>query len=200
MYKARKALWDSVGLNALMIGALFVPALGTLMTAVIAYQLLDEAYEGYEAWQVGDRKQAMQHLKSIAINLAVIGGSHLAGKAVKALGSSELMESLEPVTFDDGSQRLWRPVPGRLLQDYPRLTAPMVRRMQVEGQLPSQALSSVQDDSAQQFLNSALEGLYLPEQASADSERLIINALPQLPGWPAQLRLELRAGSPRARC
>ncbi|QVM89169.1 leucine-rich repeat domain-containing protein [Pseudomonas entomophila] len=196
-YKARKALWNSAGLNALMIAGLFVPALGSLMTAVIAYQLLDETYEGYEAWQVGDRQQAMQHLQSVAINLAVVGGLHLAGKVVKALGSSTLMENLEPVTFDDGSQRLWRPVPGRLLQDYPRLTASMIRRLQAEEQLPSQALSSVQNDSARQFLNSALEGLYLPEQASADSERLIINALPQLPGWPAQLRLELRAASPR---
>ena len=196
-YKARKALWNSVGLNALMIAGLFVPALGTLMTAVIAYQLLDETYEGYEAWQVGDRRQAVQHLESVAIGLAEIGGLHLAGKVVRTLGSSELMESLEPVTFNDGSQRLWRPVPGRLLQDYPRLTASMARRMQAEGQLPSQALSAVQSDSPSQFLNSALEGLYLPEQASADSERLIINALPQLPGWPAQLRLELRAASPR---
>lgn len=196
-YKARKALWDSVGLNALMIAGMFVPALGTLATAVIAYQLLDEAYEGYEAWQVGDRQQAMSHLTSVALNLAVIGGLHLAGKVVKTLGTSALMESLEPITLDDGSPRLWRPIPGRLMQDYPRLNVPMARRMQAEGQLPSQARSPVQNDSAREFLNNALEGLYLPEQASADSERLIINALPQLPGWPAQLRLELRAASPR---
>lgn len=196
-YKARKALWNRAGLDALMIAGMFIPAVGTIMTAVIAYQLLDEAYEGYEAWQVGDRHEALAHLESVALNLAVIGGLRLAGRAVNKLGSSALMESLAPVTLDDGSQRLWRPVPGRLLQDYPRLQTPMARRLQTEGQLPSKATSSVQDDSARQFLNSALEGLYLPEQASADSERLIINALPQLPGWPAQLRLELRAASPR---
>ncbi|MDF9620697.1 leucine-rich repeat domain-containing protein [Pseudomonas entomophila] len=196
-YKARKALWDSAGLNALMIAGMFVPALGTIMTAVVAYQLLDEAYEGYEAWQVGDRHQAIGHFESVALNLVVIGGLHLAGKAVNKPGSSALMDSLAPIVLDDGSQRLWRPVPRRLLQDYPRLTRSMARRMQAEGQLPSKAVSSPPNDSARQFLNSALEGLYLPEQASADSERLIINALPQLPGWPAQLRLELRATSPR---
>ncbi|MCG8291553.1 dermonecrotic toxin domain-containing protein [Pseudomonas entomophila] len=196
-YKARKALWDSIGLDALMIAGMFVPALGTIMTAVVAYQLLDEAYEGYEAWQVGDRQQAIDHLASVALNLAVIGGLHLAGKAVKQLGSSALMESLDPITLDDGSQRLWRPVQGRLLQDYPHLTRPMAGRLQAEGQLPSKAVASLHDDLARQFLNSALEGLFLPEQAGADSERLIINALPQLPGWPAQLRLELRAASPR---
>lgn len=196
-YKARKALWNSVGLDALMIAGMFVPALGTIMTAVVAYQLLDEAYEGYEAWQVGDRQQAMGHLTSVALNLALIGGFHLAGKAVGALGSSKLMDSLEPVTLDDGSQRLWRPLPERLLQDYPRLTTPMARRVLAQGPLGANTLSSMETDTSRRLLNNALEGLYLPELANADSERLIINALPQLPGWPAQLRLELRAASPR---
>ncbi|MBV4504770.1 hypothetical protein HU751_007900 [Pseudomonas sp. BW13M1] len=160
--KARKALWASAGLDMLMIAGMFVPVLGTVMTAVIAYQLLDEAYEGYESWQVGDREQAMAHLKSVGLNLALIGGLHLAGKAVSRLASSPLMESLEPVTLEDGSQRL--------------------RRV---------------DQRDESVLKNALKGLYLPEQASLLSERLIINAMPQLPGWPEQLRLELRAASPQ---
>jgi len=160
--KARKALWESAGLDMLMIAGMFVPALGTMMTAVIAYQLLDDAYEGYEAWQVGDREQAMAHLKSVGLNLALIGGLHLAGKAVSRLTSSPLMESLEPVTLEDGSQRL--------------------RRV---------------DQRDESVLKNALKGLYLPEQASLLSERLIINAMPRLPGWPEHLRLELRAASPQ---
>ncbi len=160
--KARKALWDSAGLDMLMIAGMFVPALGTVMTAVIAYQLLDEAYEGYESWQVGDREQAMAHLKSVGLNLALIGGLHLAGKAASRLASSPLMENLEPVTLEDGSQRL--------------------RRV---------------DQRDESVLKNALKGLYLPEQASLLSERLIINAMPQLPGWPEQLRLDLRAASPQ---
>ncbi|MBC3437819.1 hypothetical protein HU735_20575 [Pseudomonas sp. BW16M2] len=160
--KARKALWASAGLDMLMIAGMFVPALGTIMTAVIAYQLLDEAYEGYESWQVGDREQAMAHLKSVGLNLALIGGLHLAGKTASRLAGSPLMESLEPVTLEDGSQRL--------------------RRV---------------DQRDESVLKNALKGLYLPEQASLLSERLIINAMPQLPGWPEQLRLELRAASPQ---
>lgn len=160
--KTRKALWASAGLDMLMIAGMFVPALGTVMTAVIAYQLLDEAYEGYESWQVGDRAQAMAHLRSVGLNLALIGGLHLAGKAMSRLASSPLMESLEPVTLEDGSQRL--------------------RRV---------------DQRDESILKNALKGLYLPEQASLLSERLIINAMPQLPGWPEQLRLELRAASPQ---
>ncbi|MFT0866620.1 dermonecrotic toxin domain-containing protein [Pseudomonas sp. CAM1A] len=163
--KARKALWDSAGLDMLMIAGMFVPALGTIMTAVIAYQLLDEVYEGYEAWQVGDREQAMAHLKSVGLNLALIGSLHLAGKGMSRLASSPLMESLEAVTLEDGSQRLRR------------------------------ATQAVQRDES--ALKSALKGLYLPHQASLLSERLIINAMPQLRGWPEQLRLELRVASPQ---
>ncbi|MEE1890551.1 dermonecrotic toxin domain-containing protein [Pseudomonas carassii] len=163
--KARKALWDSAGLDMLMIAGMFVPALGTLMTAVIAYQLLDEAYEGYESWQVGDRVQAMAHLQSVGLNLALIGGLHLAGKAASHLASSPLMESLEPVTLKDGSQRL--------------------RRVD----------QAVQRDES--VLKHALKGLYLPDQASLLSERLIINVMPRLRGWPEHLRLELRAASPQ---
>jgi len=163
--KARKALWNSAGLDMLMIAGLFVPALGTLMTAVIAYQLLDEAYQGYESWQVGDRAQAMAHLKSVGLNLALIGGLHLAGKAASHLAGSPLLERLEPVTLEDGSQRLQR------------------------------AAQPVQGD--ERILKNALKGVYFSDQASLQSERLIINAMPLLPGWPEQLRLELRAASPR---
>ncbi|MFB4390823.1 MULTISPECIES: dermonecrotic toxin domain-containing protein [unclassified Pseudomonas] len=103
----RRDTWQSLGLNALMVAGFFIPAVGTLMTAVMAYQLLDEAFEGYEAWSAGDRHLALRHLEGVGLNLALAGGLHLAGSVPK-LFNSELMESLDPVTLADGSQRLWR--------------------------------------------------------------------------------------------
>jgi len=107
--KRRQAQYESLGLNALMIAGLFVPGIGTLMTAVVAYQLLDEVYEGYQAWSVGDRQLALRHLQAVGLNLALIGGLQLAGKVVPTLFNSSLMESLEPISTAEGAQRLWRP-------------------------------------------------------------------------------------------
>ncbi|AIL61561.1 dermonecrotic toxin domain-containing protein [Pseudomonas alkylphenolica] len=107
--KRRQALYESLGLNALMVAGLFVPGVGTLMTAVMVCQLLDEVYEGYQAWNVGDRQLALRHLEAVGLNLALICGLHVAGKVVPKLFNSPLMESLEPVRSAAGTQRLWRP-------------------------------------------------------------------------------------------
>ncbi|WP_313048711.1 dermonecrotic toxin domain-containing protein [Pseudomonas soli] len=299
--KAREALWDSAGLDMLMIAGLFVPMLGTIMTAVVAYQLLDEAYEGYEAWQVGDREQAFGHLKSVALNLAVIGGLHMTGKALSRLATSPLLESLDPVMLEDGSQRLWRPdlthyrsavvlpaeleanaqgqflhqgrhfmrMDGHLYEqrldirqaqwrivppedgvafqpplehngagawrgshEQPRdwSLATLVRRLDSRLQhLPDAALEGAaranglntaalrqlhltnnppptalratlerlpHAKASEGVEQAALEGLHIPELANVHSERLIVMAMADLPGWPTELRLELRAASP----
>ncbi|MBI6941835.1 hypothetical protein JET76_10835 [Pseudomonas putida] len=106
--KRRIAQWESAGLNALMIAGAFIPGVGTLMLGVVACQLLDEVYEGYQAWGVGDRHLALRHLEAVGLNLAVIGGLHAAGKVLPKLFNSPLMEGLDPVAKADGSQRLWR--------------------------------------------------------------------------------------------
>ncbi|QVM89167.1 leucine-rich repeat domain-containing protein [Pseudomonas entomophila] len=107
--KQRLALWESAGLDALMIAGLFVPAVGTFMLAVTAFQLLDEAYEGYEAWHAGDRHLALRHLEAVGLNLGLMAGLHVAGKVLPRLFNSPLLEGLDPITLDDGSQRLRKP-------------------------------------------------------------------------------------------
>ena len=107
--KRRLATWEGIGLNTLMMAGFFVPGVGTLMTAIVAYQLLDEVYEGYQAWSVGDRHLALHHLEVVGLNLALIGGLQVAAQVVPKLFNSALMESLDPVTLEDGSQRLWQP-------------------------------------------------------------------------------------------
>lgn len=106
--KKRLQMWESLGLNALMTIGMFIPAVGVLMVAVTACQLLHEVYEGYEAWEVGDRDEAFQHLKVVGLNLAVIAGLYVGGQVVRTLTRTPLLESLDPITRADGSQRLWR--------------------------------------------------------------------------------------------
>ncbi|SDQ73523.1 hypothetical protein SAMN05216487_3582 [Pseudomonas sp. UC 17F4] len=98
-----KAFWESSALNFLNAAAFFVPGLGEVMMAVVAYQLVEEVVEGVQAWQVGDIDAAMEHMESVALNVAFIGGLAVAGKAAAQL--SKLAE----VRLADGRVRLWQP-------------------------------------------------------------------------------------------
>ncbi|WP_433887134.1 dermonecrotic toxin domain-containing protein [Pseudomonas vranovensis] len=98
-----KAFWENSALNFLNAAAFFVPGLGEVMMAVVAYQLAEEVVEGVQAWQVGDIDAAMGHMASVALNVAFIGGLALAGKAAAQL--SQLAE----VRLPDGRLRLWKP-------------------------------------------------------------------------------------------
>lgn len=48
-------------------------------------------------------------------------------------------------------------------------------------------------------LNRALTGLHLPSAMSSDSQRLALHTLEKLPGWPQDVRLEVRQGHRRGR-
>ncbi|HYQ53317.1 MAG TPA: DUF6543 domain-containing protein [Pseudomonas sp.] len=134
----RVAEWQSLGMDALMLAGFFIPGVGTLMTAVIACQLLADVYEGYQAWSIGDRHLALQHLEAVGLNLALIGGLHAAGKVLPKLFNSPLMERLDQVQLDDGSRRLWRPALTGYASD-----------VQLEQSQPANTLGQFAHDGAQ---------------------------------------------------
>lgn len=107
--KDRVAQWEGIGLNVITLAGFFIPVVGTLLLAVTACQVLDEVYEGYQAWSIGDRDLALRHCKAAGLNLAVLGGLHLAGQIVPRLLDSPFIESLDAVRLDDGERRLWKP-------------------------------------------------------------------------------------------
>ncbi|MFJ4455854.1 dermonecrotic toxin domain-containing protein [Pseudomonas sp. NPDC089392] len=100
--------WQNLGWDVLNVAGFFIPSVGTLMLAVTACQLLGEAFEGYEAWQEGDRHLALRHLEAVGLNLAMMGGFVAAGHVVPKLFSSPLMERLQEVRSNDGHYKLWR--------------------------------------------------------------------------------------------
>ncbi|ATP44885.1 hypothetical protein CR511_12825 [Pseudomonas putida] len=104
----RLQAWEDLGMDALNLAGFFIPAVGTLMLAVTACQLLGEVYEGYEAWHQGDRHLALCHLEAVGLNLALIGGLVVAGHVVPKLFKSPLLESLQEVRKPDGRYRLWQ--------------------------------------------------------------------------------------------
>lgn len=100
--QARIHYWESLGLDVLGIAAFFIPAAGQLMAAVFVLQLLDEAYEGVQAWRVGDIDAALGHVKAITSDAASAVGSAVALHYASKFGG-KLIEVLRA----DLTPRLW---------------------------------------------------------------------------------------------
>ncbi len=105
--------WLDAGLNVLNVAAMFVPGLGQVMLAVSAAQLLDGIFQGFEAWEDGQRAEALGQVESLLLNALSVGA--LAGGSV-ALKASGFIDALESV-FVDGQERLWHPDLGAYRSD-----------------------------------------------------------------------------------
>ncbi|PTU49148.1 hypothetical protein DBB42_26805 [Pseudomonas plecoglossicida] len=95
----------SAGLDLLGLAALVVPVLGDLLLVVSAAQLLDEVYEGYQDWQLGNRQGALEHLFNIAQGIATTG---LTAGALHTLRRTPFVDSLAPTVLPAGGIRLAR--------------------------------------------------------------------------------------------
>ncbi|PUE89438.1 DUF6543 domain-containing protein, partial [Xanthomonas hortorum] len=97
--------WFDLGMNVLNVAAFFVPGLNTVMLGVFAYDLMSSVFTGFEAWEEGDRQQALVQLESLAINAAVIAGFAVGAKIVQASG---FVDALTSVWHED-QEVLWHP-------------------------------------------------------------------------------------------
>ncbi len=111
----RLAYFESVALNALNVGAFFIPGLAPLMLGLTVLQLGHEVYEGLADWADGDREQAFGYLMDVIENLALIGAlGAAAGAGGKpalekiAVETPSFIEELKPVELATGDVRLWR--------------------------------------------------------------------------------------------
>ena len=93
----RRAEWLSFGIDAMNVAALFVPGLGETMMLVAGAQLLDDTFEGVEAWRHGDMDQALQHLGDVAENLLFMGAMGVAGGLADAMNADTA--GLQPPSF-----------------------------------------------------------------------------------------------------
>lgn len=111
----RWAYFESLALNALNIGAFFIPGLAPLMLGLTVLQLGHEVFEGLAEWADGDRDKAFGYLMDVVENLALIGalGATNGAGAKPALekltvDTPSFIEELKPVERADGDVRLWR--------------------------------------------------------------------------------------------
>ncbi|MGY2224624.1 dermonecrotic toxin domain-containing protein [Pseudomonas gingeri] len=102
--KTRSARWHAFldwGVNLLF----FVPGLGEAMLAVAAAQMLVQVYEGIEAWDHDDKKQAVLAFLGVVLNLEL-------GAFIQALArnteATAFIDSLKQVRLADGDTRLWK--------------------------------------------------------------------------------------------
>jgi Leucine-rich repeat (LRR) protein len=121
--KTRHDRWErlkSIGLAlfnaALFVIAPFVPIVGELMMLQMAYQLLEDAYEGVRDWVEGKSIEAFEHLFAIVETVLQAAGFAVGGKIVGSLYEdlslpSPFVRSLKPVVSTDGNTRLWNPDP-----------------------------------------------------------------------------------------
>lgn len=136
---ARLRSMASAWLDLLGWAGLFVPVLGELMLVVSAAQLVDDIYEGYQDWRLGDRQAALGHLFDVAQALVVAGAT--AG-AVHTITRSPYIDGLVP-RFRDGVVKLW------LEKDSPHLEANSTVLLQ---DLQPAELSDLISDDAEDLL------------------------------------------------
>ena len=116
--KTRQERWErlkSIGLALLnaatLVIAPFVPVVGELMLLQMAYQLVDDVYEGVHDWVEGKTLEAFEHLFSVLESVVQAGLFAAGGKIVGDLlpKPSVFVEGMRPVMSSDGSTRLWNP-------------------------------------------------------------------------------------------
>lgn len=70
------------------------------------------------------------------------------------------------------------------------------RQMTERGYVPLRLRQAARAAMAEWRLVLAYEGLYLPTKGNSDTWRLALHSLERLPGWPEQVRIEIRDGAP----
>ena len=94
----------------------FVPFLGELMLGYMAYQLLDETFEGIVDLTEGLKTEAFGHLMTFVETVVQVGtfavGGAIAARTFRRLLSREaiaLVDPLKLVTTPEGKTRYWKP-------------------------------------------------------------------------------------------
>lgn len=96
------------GWGLLSLAGFFVPVIGAALLAVTAWEMLGEVYHGIEAWHDGDTSEALDHLLSVATDLAVIAATAAGISVVRRLWKrSSVVDALVPANLDGGTHKLW---------------------------------------------------------------------------------------------
>lgn len=95
------------GWALLNLAGFFVPALGVVLLATTAWNVLGEIFHGIEAWKEGDTSEALDHLIEVATDLATLGATALGvGLASRLWSRSAVVDGLSLAYLEDGRTKL----------------------------------------------------------------------------------------------
>ncbi len=117
----RRLRWlKGLGLDLLGLASFYVPQLGLPLLAIAAAQLVDEVFEGYRDWELGDREAALGHVLGVALNVTGLALGAGVEAAVGGFARSRLVDDLAPTRASDGQWRLIDPrLPGYAVSEHP---------------------------------------------------------------------------------
>ncbi|WEK29211.1 MAG: NEL-type E3 ubiquitin ligase domain-containing protein [Candidatus Pseudomonas phytovorans] len=105
----RLHFYAGLGLDLLGLASFYVAGLGLPLLGIAALQVVDDVYEGYEDWHLGDRQGALEHAFSVAVNVAqtvVAAGTGVAHE--RLMQRAAFVDALVPVRTE-GAYKLFDP-------------------------------------------------------------------------------------------
>ena len=106
----RLHFYAGLGLDLLGLASFYVAWLGLPLLGIAALQVVDDVYEGYVDWQLGDRQSALEHVLNVAVNVAqsvVAVGTGAASE--RLLRRAAFVDGLVPVYTADEHYKLFDP-------------------------------------------------------------------------------------------
>lgn len=98
------------GWAGLTLASLFVPQLGMILLAVMAWELLDETFQAAADWREGDSAAALEHLLNVGKRVATVAALAAGGIAVRhAWQRAVMVDDMVPAVLEDGTEKLWKP-------------------------------------------------------------------------------------------
>lgn len=106
--EAYHAWLETAGWTLLGMAGLFVPAIGTALLAVMAWELMEQVFQSAKDWYEGDTKAALDHMTNVIEEVALLGVLSAGETALRsAWNRAEAVDRLVPTLLEDGSEKLW---------------------------------------------------------------------------------------------
>ncbi|NQD76388.1 dermonecrotic toxin domain-containing protein, partial [Pseudomonas sp. CM27] len=143
------------GWAGLTLASLFVPQLGVILLAVMAWDLLDETFQAAAGWREGDDAAALDHLLNVGKTLAMVAAVGVGGVAVRhAWQRAVMVDDMVPAVLEDGSEKLWN----QDLAPYVSQPPPVTAVVDAQGIYRQDAQSWVEMDGAYYQVSERVDG------------------------------------------
>lgn len=87
------------------VAGVFVPAVNSVLLAVMAWDLLGELFQAVEDWREADTHAAMEHVLGVVKDLAVIGATAVVWREASRAWAA--LDRWLPARLEDGTEKLW---------------------------------------------------------------------------------------------